>query len=358
MDLRFQRRIRQNQRGLSDLNNRTPPRQANQHILSPSPFPRPRTISLAGVNEQDFLSVLDFDPTELERCVNLAAQLKRERSATGQCAGRPPGARGVAVRQALVPDQVDVRNCCSRTRRSSGHPAAGCRAWNPGTSRGRRAKSRALGGCRSDSHNIARDTVEFALAAPRLHVINALTDEEHPCQALADFLTLREHWRGWQGRTLAFVGDGNNVATSLAHAAAMFATLSNRVTEGVRAAQPGRGRMPQALHTQAQRSDCSPTRPKPSTALMPSIPTSGPQWDRKRNLSNADRRSLLIRSTPGCSDTPKRAHSSCTVFLPSAARKSRPMFSSPRHRSCSIGRESTPHPEGVAPMLLGGALQR
>jgi ornithine carbamoyltransferase len=65
---------------------------------------------------------------------------------------------------------------------------------------------------------------EFALAAPRLHVINALTDEEHPCQALADFLTLREHWRNWHGRTLAFVGDGNNVATSLAHASAMLGT--------------------------------------------------------------------------------------------------------------------------------------
>jgi ornithine carbamoyltransferase len=64
--------------------------------------------------------------------------------------------------------------------------------------------------------------VEFAMAAPRLHVINALTDEEHPCQALADFLTLREHWRSWQGHTLAFVGDGNNVATSLAHASALL----------------------------------------------------------------------------------------------------------------------------------------
>lgn len=48
----------------------------------------------------------------------------------------------------------------------------------------------------------------------RLPVINALSDWEHPCQALADLLTIREH-RGASGRTLAYVGDGNNVARSL-----------------------------------------------------------------------------------------------------------------------------------------------
>ncbi|WP_322795996.1 ornithine carbamoyltransferase, partial [Tepidiforma sp.] len=46
-------------------------------------------------------------------------------------------------------------------------------------------------------------------------VINALTDEEHPCQALADLLTLREKFGDLRGRTLAFVGDGNNVSSSL-----------------------------------------------------------------------------------------------------------------------------------------------
>jgi ornithine carbamoyltransferase len=63
---------------------------------------------------------------------------------------------------------------------------------------------------------------EFAAAAPHLHVVNALTDQEHPCQAIADVLTLQEHFGPLRGRTIAYVGDGNNVATSLTHAAAML----------------------------------------------------------------------------------------------------------------------------------------
>ena len=46
-------------------------------------------------------------------------------------------------------------------------------------------------------------------------VINALTDLEHPCQALADFLTMQEAHGALAGQTLAYVGDGNNVAHSL-----------------------------------------------------------------------------------------------------------------------------------------------
>jgi ornithine carbamoyltransferase len=51
-------------------------------------------------------------------------------------------------------------------------------------------------------------------------VINGLSDFVHPCQALADFMTLREKWGNVKGRTLTYVGDGNNTCHSLIHTAA------------------------------------------------------------------------------------------------------------------------------------------
>jgi ornithine carbamoyltransferase len=64
--------------------------------------------------------------------------------------------------------------------------------------------------------------LKLATAGKCLPVVNALTDEEHPCQALADVMTMIERWGTLRGRTVAYVGDGNNVATSLAHASVML----------------------------------------------------------------------------------------------------------------------------------------
>ena len=63
---------------------------------------------------------------------------------------------------------------------------------------------------------------EIAEITPKLHVINALSNEEHPCQALADMQTLVERWGTLAGKRVAFVGDGNNVCTSLVHVAMML----------------------------------------------------------------------------------------------------------------------------------------
>jgi ornithine carbamoyltransferase len=66
-----------------------------------------------------------------------------------------------------------------------------------------------------------QDEVKAVAEHSSVPVINALTDDHHPCQALADLLTLREHFGELEGLTLAYIGDGNNVAHSLMQAGAL-----------------------------------------------------------------------------------------------------------------------------------------
>ena len=63
--------------------------------------------------------------------------------------------------------------------------------------------------------------VEELAGAAEVPVINGLTDQHHPCQALADLLTIREVFGGLEGVEISYVGDGNNVAHSLAIACAL-----------------------------------------------------------------------------------------------------------------------------------------
>ena len=65
----------------------------------------------------------------------------------------------------------------------------------------------------------AQARVDELAAHSSIPIINALTDEHHPCQALADAMTLEEALGDLRGRRVAFVGDGNNVAHSLIQAA-------------------------------------------------------------------------------------------------------------------------------------------
>ena len=72
---------------------------------------------------------------------------------------------------------------------------------------------------RAHSH----DEVERFSQAAAVPVINGLTDRSHPCQILADLLTLEEAWgEPVAGKTIAWIGDGNNVCASLIHAAGRF----------------------------------------------------------------------------------------------------------------------------------------
>jgi ornithine carbamoyltransferase len=70
----------------------------------------------------------------------------------------------------------------------------------------------------------AHDTITEMAANSRVPVINALSDFEHPCQALADFMTLEEHFGSAAGLNFTYVGDGNNVCHSLMLCGAQLGT--------------------------------------------------------------------------------------------------------------------------------------
>lgn len=82
-----------------------------------------------------------------------------------------------------------------------------------------RVMSRFLDGLmiRTYSHNSVIQLAKYS----SIPVINGLTDLEHPCQVLADLMTIREKKGGLKGLKLAYIGDGNNMANSLLHGAAL-----------------------------------------------------------------------------------------------------------------------------------------
>jgi len=174
---------------------------------------------------KDYLSVLDLDATDLERCLQIAAELKADR-ALGRLAPTADALNGRHI--ALLFDKPSLRTRTTfeiAVRELGGHvvglqPDVALGTREPVADVARNLERWVDGVIiRTFSQDVLKD---FAAAARRLHVVNALTDEEHPCQAIADFLTLQERFGQCRGRTIAYVGDGNNVATSLAHAASML----------------------------------------------------------------------------------------------------------------------------------------
>ena len=178
-----------------------------------------RTVS------KDFLSILDMDSNELERSLELAARLKSDRRLGVQA----PTATALSGRYvAMLFEKSSLR---TRTTFEVGVRELGGRAigLQPDVALGQREPVADI--ARSLERWVdavvvrtfsQRTLEEFAASARHLHVINALTDDEHPCQIMADCLALRERWGTLRGRTIAFVGDGNNVATSLAYATSML----------------------------------------------------------------------------------------------------------------------------------------
>jgi ornithine carbamoyltransferase len=75
------------------------------------------------------------------------------------------------------------------------------------------------------ARTFSHDTITGLARHATIPVINALSDDEHPCQALADCLTLYERWKDLSEVRLAYVGDGNNVCNSLLLLCAMMGTF-------------------------------------------------------------------------------------------------------------------------------------
>jgi ornithine carbamoyltransferase len=166
-----------------------------------------------------FLELSDFDAPTLRRMLDLAADTKR-----GAVADKPLAGKTIA----LIFEKPSTRTRVSfevGIQQLGGHAivlSSKDMQLGRGESAADTAKvlSRYVDAImlRTDSVAKLRELAEHATVP----VINGLTDVSHPCQLMADVLTFEEHRGPIAGKTIAWVGDGNNVAQSFIQAAARF----------------------------------------------------------------------------------------------------------------------------------------
>jgi ornithine carbamoyltransferase len=181
----------------------------------------PTATTLRG---RDFVSFADLDRAAVERVFVHATELKAEYLATGVHADPP--LRGRTLAMLFEHPSLRTRVTFEAGMTQLGGHGVYLAAGDVGL-----GKRETVGDV---AHNLERfvegimarmtahDVVEQLAVEAAIPVINALTLREHPCQALADLLTLRERFGSLDGLVLAFVGDGNNVFHSLALAGAIF----------------------------------------------------------------------------------------------------------------------------------------
>lgn len=169
-------------------------------------------------NSRDLISVADLSPSETQAMLDLAALLKaRPADFRGALAGKQivlffekPSLRTRLTFEAGINSLGGVSFFVDQTatrlgvRESLSDVAHNLERWIDGIV------------LRTFDHETVTGMAQYA----SIPVINALSDFEHPCQALADYLTLQEHFGDVKQVKLAYVGDGNNVAHSLMLAAA------------------------------------------------------------------------------------------------------------------------------------------
>jgi len=166
--------------------------------------------------KRDFLAITDFSRDEIQRLFDLAARMKAGRYGEKPLAGKT---------LAMVFAKSSTRTRVSfevGTTQLGGH-ALFLSAKDIQLGRGEpipdtaRVLSRYVNGImiRTFDHQEVEELARWA----SIPVINGLTDLTHPCQVLADLFTVKEHLGGWEGKRIAWVGDGNNMANSWLEAA-------------------------------------------------------------------------------------------------------------------------------------------
>ena len=170
-----------------------------------------------------FLSLADHSPAELRHVLDVAKRLKQQYKSTGR---NDPILTGKTL--AMVFEKPSLRTRVSFSVGMTHLGGTGLLLRDDEVGLGKREAvqdvARVLSGmcdgimARTFAHQTVLDLAKYATVP----VINGLTDYEHPCQAMADVLTVEEHFGSLQGRTVAFIGDGNNVARSLAIACGKF----------------------------------------------------------------------------------------------------------------------------------------
>jgi ornithine carbamoyltransferase len=166
---------------------------------------------------RDLLSIVDLTPEELRGTLEMALRMKQD-----ACA---PLLQGKTL--ALLFEKASLRTRVSfdvAMRQLGGHAIYLSQAevglgQRESVADIARVLSRYVDAIAA--RTFAQSTLEALAKYASVPVINALSDDEHPCQAVADLLTIYEKKGRFAGLSLAFVGDGNNVAASLAQGSAM-----------------------------------------------------------------------------------------------------------------------------------------
>lgn len=161
---------------------------------------------------RDLLSINDLSPDEITRLIDIAISMKRD--------GSRPVLAGKNVAMLFEKPSLRTRVSFEVGMKQLGGSSIYLSQAEVGLGQREPVRDVARVLSRYVSGIVVRTYAQQSLVdlaeAADIPVINALSDEEHPCQALADLVTIRETRGRLKGVRLAFIGDGNNVAASLA----------------------------------------------------------------------------------------------------------------------------------------------